>query len=91
MISKRLKFIIDVFYLTSILIIIVPLVISYIDKISFSSKFNAIAISISFAFTNIGILITIINKKILKQNYSGEIRFIILLTVFYITSMLKLI
>lgn len=89
--NKRLKFILYLLYSISTLLIVVPLVFSYINNSSFSTQFNATVISISFTLTIIGMSVAIAHKKKLKKSYAGEVRFIVILTIFFLSTISRLI
>ena len=89
--SKRLKFILNSLYVISALLILIPLITGYIGNLNYSNQFNTIVISISFTLTIIGILISIAHKKKLKESYAGEIRFIVILTLFFLSTISRLI
>ncbi len=56
-----------------------------IAKFSFSKSNSSILISLSFTLSLIGTIMTGTRKKKKKESYSSEIRYMILLNLFFIT------
>lgn len=68
-------------YLSAALLIVIPTLIVFMSDLPFSSTFSSTVISIAIILMNLGILLTVFQKRKENKNIAGEIGAIIGLSI----------
>lgn len=87
--EERIKKIIKALNIISIILIIVPILITIITDTTFKNTISYTLIIASYLFTLVGSFMSIMVKRKKEESYTPEIRYLVLLTLFLITIIMR--